>query len=484
MTTDQAGAATRVGALTHPQAGGTAPAPGRTAWAVRVTVVTPQARVDVALPLQSTVAELVPQLLRLSDAERHAGRDHTGWVLARLGGAPFALGLTVAAAGLRDGDVLYLIPRDRQAAPVLFDDVVDAIASAAENAKGAWRPRTARRTGIAAGTLVLAGATLLLFACLPGGVAPFGGGIATLLLLLGGGALSRAYGDADAGAACATAGVSAALLTGMSMPPPHHAWSLQPGALALGLTAATGYGVLAVALVEHWLAWFGCLTVAAGLGAVAAAVVSLTGVSAPGAGVVLAVVATALAAAAPMLALRLGRLPLPRVPSDIETFRAGDEPMLGPDVLDQTTNAQWILTGLLGALGLTVTGCVTVLLRGDDLWQALMASLLALVWLLRSRSYTGTAQRVALLATGLASLGLLGGWLVARQDGALLLGGFVVLTLAGVACLAYARRAAQGRHSPYWSRLMDVAEFLGVVALLPVAGQVLGVYQHVRYLVH
>ncbi|WP_290056277.1 EsaB/YukD family protein, partial [Amycolatopsis solani] len=36
----------------------------------RVTVVTPRARVDVALPQQSTFAELVPQLVRLAGARR------------------------------------------------------------------------------------------------------------------------------------------------------------------------------------------------------------------------------------------------------------------------------------------------------------------------------------------------------------------------------------------------------------------------------
>ena len=61
-----------------------------TASARRVTVVTPHARVDVALPVQSTLAELVPQLVRLSGAAGQASRDNPGWVLSRLGDAPLA----------------------------------------------------------------------------------------------------------------------------------------------------------------------------------------------------------------------------------------------------------------------------------------------------------------------------------------------------------------------------------------------------------
>src|SRR6184192_3728677 len=76
-------------------------APSRMTWARRATVVSPRARVDVALPVQCTVAELVPELVRLSDAQRHAAPGHAGWVVSRLGGAPLPPDLNVAAAGVR-----------------------------------------------------------------------------------------------------------------------------------------------------------------------------------------------------------------------------------------------------------------------------------------------------------------------------------------------------------------------------------------------
>jgi type VII secretion integral membrane protein EccD len=94
----------------------------------RVTVVAPRARMDVALPVQCTLAELVPQLVRLSGAP---GRpDGAGWSLSRIGGTPLPPGLTVGAAALADGEVLHLTARAGPATPLLFDDVVDAIASA------------------------------------------------------------------------------------------------------------------------------------------------------------------------------------------------------------------------------------------------------------------------------------------------------------------------------------------------------------------
>ncbi|WP_194895621.1 type VII secretion integral membrane protein EccD [Catenulispora pinisilvae] len=459
--------------------------PNRMTWARRATVVSPRARVDVALPVQSTFAELVPELVRLSDAQRHVGPGHTGWVLTRLGGAPLPAELTIAGSGLRDGDVLYLVPRERQGAPLLFDDVVDAIASASENSDGAWRPSTAHRVGVAGGAVALAGATGLLFALLSGKVAaPAAVGGALVVLLAVGGLLARVQHDRRAAIACVAAGLPAALLTGVSAVPPHKLWPLHGGAAALGLAVLAAYSGLAIVTVKHYSAWFGALAGAAVLGGGTAAVVGMAHTTAAHAGVVLAVFATALAAGAPMLSMRLGRLPLPRVPSDITAFRENEEPTLGPDVLHQTTTAQRMLTGLLAALGLSAVAGAVSALRAPGTWPVVFVSLLSVVWMLRSRSYTDTIQRVLLVGSGLTALTWLAGSLVVRHEKPLLLAGVSVLALAGLGCFVYARHAGQGRHSPYWTRFMDVSEFLSVVALLPIAGVALGVYEHLGHIKH
>ncbi|MEY9860897.1 type VII secretion integral membrane protein EccD [Catenulispora sp. GAS73] len=457
--------------------------PSRMTWARRATVVSPRARVDVALPVQATFAELVPELVRLSDAQRHTGPGHTGWVLTRLGGSPLPPELTVAASGLRDGDVLYLVPRERQGAPLLFDDVIDAIASASENSDGAWRPSTAHRVGVAGGAVAMAGSTALLFALLSGKVAaPAAVGGALVVLLVAGGLLARVVHDRRAAIACVAAGLPGAVLAGLSAAPPHRLLPLHGGSAALGLAALAAYGAAAIVTVKHYSAWFGALAGAAALGGATAAVVGLADVTAAHAGVVLAVLSTALAAGAPMLSMRLGRLPLPRVPSDITAFRENEEPTLGPDVLNQTTTAQRMLTGLLAALGLSAVAGSVAALKAPGTWPVVFVSLLSVVWMLRSRSYTDTVQRVLLVGSGLASLTWLAGSLVVRHEESLLLAGVSVLALAGLGCFVYARHAGQGRHSPYWTRFMDVAEFLSVVALLPIAGVALGVYQHLGHI--
>jgi type VII secretion integral membrane protein EccD len=444
----------------------------------RITVVTPRARVDVALPVQSTLAELVPQLVRLSGAEGQASPDNPGWVLSRLGDSPFPPGLTVAAIGLRDGEVLHLSPRERQVVPLLFDDVVDAIASVAATKTGAWAGSIARRSAQLAAVVALLGAAVLLAAGLSGTwFAPAGCGLYALVLLLSGGAVARAYGDSGSGVACAAAGVGAALLAGLTAVPPFEV-SFGVASLAAGMAALTGYGVLAAVLLPDRLPWFGGLAVAAGAGTVTAAIVLLSGVPVVGPAAVLTALVTALAALAPMVALRLGKLPLPRVPADIDSFRAEEEPTLGPDVLDQTANAERILTGLLAALALAAVGGVFALLTDDSPWGAALSGVLGLVWLLRSRSYAGTAQRLVLLLAGLAVLARLAVWLLDWRQGALI--AFGVLVVAAILCLAHATRVRRGRRSPYWSRMMDIAEFLGLVAIVPLVGAVLNLYAAVR----
>jgi type VII secretion integral membrane protein EccD len=472
MTTSQA-VSTQVTQRMQPVGGGVAPT-------CRVTVVTPYARVDVALPVRATLAELLPQLIRLAGAEGQASSENPGWVLSRLGGSPFPDGLTVTSAAIRDGDVLYLNPRERQVAPLVFDDVIDAIASAAESRAGAWGPKVAYRIAVAATAVVLAGTTLLLLHSMAGTtLAPIACGGLGVVLLLAAGALGRAYGDPEAAAACAAAGVPAVLLAGMTALPPHE-FAFGAGQLAVGLAALAVYGVLVVVVVAHRVAWFACLTVASAFGAVGAAVVLLAGSGPAGVAAVLSVLATAFGAVAPMISLRLARLPLPTVPSDMDSFRADEKPTHDESVLSQTSTAEHMLTALLGAFGIVVVGSAVVLTLGSSIWQGSLVGVLGVAWLLRSRSYAGAAQRIVLVGTGLATVAILGGWLAHNGDRLSQFVACAVLAVAAVVSLLYANRVARGRRSPHWSRLLDVTEFIALMALIPIVGVVIGVYDAIR----
>src|SRR5262245_51090190 len=183
----------------------------------RVTVVGPTARVDISLPPQSTVAELVPVLARMTAGDRGG----TGWTLARLGAEPMAGSSTVASLGIRDGELLYLNPREAQPAPLLFDDVVDAIASVAADDQGIWRPALTRRIGLAAAFVAFAGtAVLVAVAGPPWPIVTAADSVMAFLLLLVAAMVARAFGDARAGAVLAGAGVPASFFAGAALVAP------------------------------------------------------------------------------------------------------------------------------------------------------------------------------------------------------------------------------------------------------------------------
>jgi type VII secretion integral membrane protein EccD len=328
--------------------------------------------------------------------------------------------------------------------------------------------------------VVLVGTTLLLLHSLVGtALAPIACGALGAVLLLTAGALGRAYGDPEAAAACAAAGVPAVSLAGMTALPPHE-FAFGAGQVALGLAAVALYGVLVVVVVAHRVAWFACLTVASAFGAVGGAVVLLAGAGPAGVAAVLSVLVTAFGAVAPMISLRLARLPLPTVPSDMDSFRADEKPTHDESVLGQTSTAEHMLTALLGGFGLVVAGSVIVLTRDSSIWQVSLTGVLGVVWLLRSRSYAGAAQRIVLVGTGLATLTVLGGWLAAHGDTLSQFTACAVLAMAAVISLLYANRVRRGRRSPHWSRLLDVAEFLALMSLIPIVGVVIGVYDAIR----
>lgn len=369
----------------------------------RVTVVAPHARLDVSLPVQSTVAELLPQLVRLlaTNADRTGG---VGWELRRFGGPPLDGAVTVSSAGMRDGEVLYLGTVDRRATPMLFDDVVDAIASAAADRPGVWRAATSRRVGGAVAALAFTAVAVAVgYSGLAALTTALLAGVLALALLVSGGAVSRAFGDRGLGAAVAAGGVPAAMIGGLSVTGGlDAAMGLTAGRLALACAAATLYTALAAVVVAEQR--FAAAAVAAAVGSLGALAGLLTTASPASVAAVTCCAAVMASPTLPMLALRLGRLPLPGVPTDAEAFRRDERPTLGPEVVGDTETAGRVLTGLLCGLAVIVACCAGVLLLTGGHWAWALAGLAGAVLLLRARAYVGLGQRAALLLAGAGSV--------------------------------------------------------------------------------
>src|SRR5256885_13295294 len=85
----------------------------------RINIRAPDSRIELAVPTDVPLSDLLPEIIRHAGAGMpEAGLAHQGWVLQRLGDEPLDEDATLAAAGLHDGDTVYLRARADQLPPV------------------------------------------------------------------------------------------------------------------------------------------------------------------------------------------------------------------------------------------------------------------------------------------------------------------------------------------------------------------------------
>jgi type VII secretion integral membrane protein EccD len=465
----------------------------------RVTISAPSRRVDVALPEHVPLAELLPEVLRhAGEGLADDGERHGGWVLRRTDGVALITAQGLFPQGVRDGEVLHLVPARDDWPELEYDDVVEAIADGARRRGTVWTPAATRAATLIGGAALLGLGLFGVLAAGPGwaGAAYVGLGVAFLLAIAGVTA-SRAYDDARAGAAlgaCAMpyafAGGALAFATGDAHVGVISAVSwlggteLLAGSVALLLVAAVaGLGVASM------LRAFTAGAVVGLLGAVAALVSMLT--TAAGAAAVLVSILVCGIGALPVLAIRFGKVPMPPVSlptgAEGETFTAGRSSALDaarerPErgrVFAAVARTEEILTGMLIGHAVLAAGAFIVLATSDSLSAEILTTIAAAALLLRSRLFVTVRQRVPLIAGGLIGTVALGAGLLwhagAAMTVAVSLIGLVLALLTVVAGATWAQRAP----SPYLGRAADLIDTLVVVSVIPVACAVVGLYSAV-----
>jgi ESX secretion system protein EccD len=444
----------------------------------RVTISSPQRRVDVALPDGVPLAELLPELLGHAGAGlADDGERHGGWLLRRGDGTALSTALPLVAQGVRDGTVLHLVPARAEWPELEYDDVVEAIAAGSRRFGLSWTGRASRATGMAAAGLALVvGFAAVLRAgppwTVPGLVAA---GVAAVLLVAGVIA-SRAYGDGPIGAALAGFALPYAFLGGLLALRPAGG-GLTEWHLLVGTTAVLLAALIGAVGVGYGLRLFAAGATAGILGAVGALVAHLT--SAAGAAAALLALLVAGVSGVPLLAIRLGKLPMPAttLPSDLSAGGQGLPPL--PDrerVFAAVARTDEMLTGML--LGLCAAGILSsVVLAGSGEPAAyLLIGVASAALLLRARLFVTIRQRLPLIAAGVAGFALLAAGLVIRRDDLVPLIGALALAAVAVLVAVAGARYASRPPSPYLGRAADVLDALCVVSVLPIACAVLGLY--------
>ncbi|GAA0326987.1 type VII secretion integral membrane protein EccD [Streptomyces polychromogenes] len=481
----------------------------------RVTVVAPDARVDVALPEDIALADVYPGLLRLTGQGQPAGAP-AGFHLVRRCGTVLDGARTLAAQQVLDGEVLALRPFAESLPPAVFDDVCDAVARAVARDRRRWSEDMLRGAGLAGCAVLLVLLGLVLWYAdpvrhdvhgLPGTIA------ATVGLLLTAAAAVRARVHRDRGSAVTLGlgGLPHLLIAGAALVAP--APGQGPGRLQflLGCACVLVASAALTALTPDGDAPFVAAALLSATGTLAAFTALTTGASATAVAAVCAPAALGLVSFLPALAARLARLPIgydpphatdpaDGTPDRDDTAPYGDRPgERHPDpggaavdtgaVAARARRAHELLLGLAGGCAAVTVGAAAVLGASGNTWARLLALATGLAVLLRARLFRHTAQVVCALTAGLAALTLLVLGLALHTPAAGPAGpglrtlGLSAAVAAGAALCAGISLVIPHRGlSPFWGRLLDLTEAAVLLCPVPLALAVLDVYGRARSL--
>jgi ESX secretion system protein EccD len=429
----------------------------------RVTLVGERRRIDLVLPADEPVGELLPDVLRLLD-DRAAARP-LARRLVTADGAMLAQDDTLTDAQVPDGAVLRLVREEETPAAPVVHDVADEAADDLDRRGWRWDERTRTwATGVATLGLGMVAAVLARSWLGGGDVGPWL--VAVALAAAGGGALVAGLARRDAGAVLIL--LSGALGT-------YGAWLLT-GDVSGGRLVAVGLPVVCV------LALLGACTGLGRSGFVGAgAVAVLLG------GWELAVASMADERAAVVLGavsvLALGLLPryalMTAGLTRLDDRRSGGASVSrhSVDTALAATHRGLALATVATAASVAVAGWLAV--TEPTGWTVSVTALLAVVVLSRARAYPLAVEVVALLAAGaVLAVRLVVVWEAERAGGAGESAAGPLAVVCGVAVLPLVlllvRPADHVRVR--LRRIVNMVESVGVVALIPVAIGAFGVY--------
>ncbi|MEU6557619.1 type VII secretion integral membrane protein EccD [Streptomyces sp. NPDC046915] len=478
----------------------------------RVTVVAPDSRIDVALPVDIAVADVYPEILRLTGQTQPAGTP-TGYHLVRRDGSVLDGARTLTDERVLDGEVLSLRPFAESLPPAVYDDVSDAVASAVVRDRHLWSDDLLRVAGLTGGALLLLLCGFVLWYAdpvrhdmhgLPGIIA---GGLGLLLTAFAG-VRARVYADRAAAVAVGLGALPLLMIAGAGVVAPPHGQG--PGKLQfmLGCVTVLVVSVALVALTPGGDAPFVAASFLATVGTLATFAAILTKASATATASVCAPAAVGLVAFLPGLSARFARLPIgyasPRSAThddfDPDSAQAPDaDPLDAEHIAAQARRGHEMLLGLVGGTSAVVVAAAAVLGFSDNVWGRLLALTTGLAMLIRARLFRYTTQVACVLVAGLAAVALLllglalhppadavADLVLHGDSGALdLRTAWLTAAVAVGAALITAIGLVIPRKglSPFWGRFLDLAEGAVLLTLAPLCLAVLGVLTEVRSLV-
>jgi type VII secretion integral membrane protein EccD len=298
----------------------------------RVVLVTPTSSAELAMPARVTVGDLLPPLVSHSGAAEEGTPEYEqGWVLQRLGQAPFDEEGTPTSLGIREGETLYLRPAGTRIPATHFDDLIDGVATGVGERPDRWGA-TATRWAFRA----LCGGLLLLGLWLswsgPLAVRAAVGGLVTVLLLLGAAASSRALADRPTALLFALAALPYAGVTGLVVPMLSGGAVFTAASVLCAMVAMALTALLAIAALGTDEVLFAAIAVAS-TGGIVGGALGVLGLPGPQAAAIVLGLTLVISVFAPTTAFKLAGLRLPMLPTGAEDLNKNIDPIPGPRLL-------------------------------------------------------------------------------------------------------------------------------------------------------
>ncbi|WP_100448187.1 type VII secretion integral membrane protein EccD [Glycomyces xiaoerkulensis] len=455
----------------------------------RVTIVSPRTRIDLALPSDVPLSDLLPTILhQAGEYYIDEAGDNGGWILSRLGEDPLDTGHSCSQLSVADGEMLYLNPADAAKPEIVFDDVIDAVATATEQRGNRWDHIATKRFAVGVGTAALAAGALAVLLTgppqLPGAIVA----LAVAAVLVGASALlSRAVGDSRAATyfgvtAVVYAGVGGLLIaagdrTVSELDAPH---------VMIAASAILLFSVLGMVAVGDMASAPVFITTILGAIVLGIAVGFMMLIDSPNfpstaatGAAIAAPLALALLPSAPRLSLSMAMVPTPTLPSTTDELKEGDtETIDGKRILTLSEHAGNYLEALYAFAAVVGLVSSIALAFSGELPGMVLSTVVALILLSRSRSIEDRPARIVMLACGMGGLTAMLTAIFLGTDSLVvrLVAILGALTLLTVIAMVYGLAVAGKKIAPTWGRLLDIGEALLIVSILPLAGWICHLY--------
>lgn len=473
----------------------------------RVTIVAPDSRIDVALPEDIPVADIYPEILRLSGQTPPEGAP-VGYHLVRRDGTVLDSGRSFTAQRILDGEVLSLRPFSESLPPAVFDDVSDAVASAVTRDRTLWSDDMMRTAGLIGGGVLLGLMAFVLWFSAPGhdmhSIPGILGAVAGVLLVAFAAVRARVYDDRASALSLGLGAMPNVMLAGSGLLPLADGEGVGRLQFLLGSVAVLVAAVVLIAATPGGDGPFVSVAFAAVVATLLTFVASISDIRTVETASICAPLAVGVIAFLPGLSARFARLPIgyetPR--SSVAGYDADPDatpetggPVDADRIAGQARRGHEMLIGLVGGCAVLSVVAAGVLGFSDDGWGQLLALATGLAMVLRARLFRYTSQTVCSLVAGLVSIALLSLGLALNPPAQImrdLMAGdhlsldlrtiWLTAALAAAAVVATAIGLIVPRKgvTPFWARFLEIFETFVLLTLLPLCLAVMDVYSQAR----